>query len=349
MRLALLALCFSAILGCEDQLIYFDLESRPDGLKFLAAVEEGELVASRGPLRVENGVVEAELPISFEVGEGEPYLVEVSTSVLEHPLGVVLPDALALERNSESEALSAMGSLLTVREDFGAETEVFRLSEEGALEAAALEAVGARLARTIETEPCDPPLGFELMFPQTPEVLAGYGTDAAGEHVVTVLDVGADTVVVARHRILLIRSDALPAAEPSRFYLSDGGGRFETLTVLAAVDARPESGIILLGPETIYRLEVEPEGLRLRTVATSENLILSDAPAMDAGGPCLGSDTPSPPPRLRGLGWTSRATTMAGASTAPGWWRRAEIGSPWPSDPSWRCAKARDGGPSTWG
>lgn len=138
-----------------------DLSTRPDGVELLVVLEDGRISRVLPPMVVRDGVVESgATPVELELsGAEEARLVELPLSVIDSddPRGALLVERLAIVEETAGTS-SVDGSILRVTEQLSG-ARAYAIADDGLEEDTEFLSGGRfSLARSLETEPCPPPL-----------------------------------------------------------------------------------------------------------------------------------------------------------------------------------------------
>ena len=264
---AALALASVAVVGCGQGPMFADLSGGENRLVFVALVDDDALVGVHGPVQIEGGARTSGGPLELELEGERPYLVEIPTEAAAHPLGPVDPQSVALVENPEVLAWPE-GTQLRLRERLPTPTRVSRLTDSGPVEAS-VDELDLRWERSVETEPCSPPLTVMTeAFPGRAHPLDGYGEDGSDERVLFMVPFDEGRVaLIGEKRVVVVTDGMFPPTDANPAWLVDTGG----LRVNAMLDTGEQYGVLLAGrlegTGGIFRLEVDASGVGLESVA----------------------------------------------------------------------------------
>lgn len=307
------------LVACDGDLRLLDVGAEDDGWKLVVLVDQGSsLVRSLPPFRVDDGQPGRRLEVPVAAGV-DVWLFDAEGAAGTVAQGRVLPQTLAIRpgRGSGAPTYEVLGDTRLVERmslpDAGGRWQA--LTESGRLapvDSDRLDEFRARvrLERTIETEPCPPPLGrFEPLVAEAPELFVAIDPKFAGTRVTALHAVDPETVLVLGEDLMVVvRSGRLPQAPP--------GGSPMPKDILRGADFPPRTrlqDLLVVGPDRylvagwigrrggFWEVELGAGGLSIvgtatvgvtveRVAAFGDELL-----AVDAEGSLLGAPAPSGP------------------------------------------------------
>ena len=213
----------ATVLGACESPLLVDLSEEPDGVHVVALFDpEGSLVRSLPPIRLQGGRrLEGERIGSPIAAEESPWLFHFPEGILQHELGPVSLDAESVGvEGSGIRSPQLAGTRLTLSEALPPETRILRIPDEGGrpetprVPETRLRLSTLALRRTVQTEPCDPPVpSLSLFVPGERNVFRGLPPPAGAGAILDVRSHPPDgTVVLAENALVVLRGRALPTS-----------------------------------------------------------------------------------------------------------------------------------------